>query len=139
MDKSWITMPRNTPEYEQGLRGFIDFAFENRCVNDKTICPCSQCRFRKWQSRDVMYDHLICKKFPEGYTFWFYHGETRGETSNVQSTNVVDIVENDVVDEDPIRNVINDAFGIDRCRANEVPFTFNENICETRVKDWHRM
>ena len=122
MDKSWITKPRNSPEYEQGVSGFIDFAFAHRSVNSKIICPCSLCAFKKWQTRDVVYEHLICKQFPKGYTFWFYHGESSmGETSNVSSTSVLHTVQDPVVQVDSIRNMINEAFG---------PLTTNREVIE---------
>ena len=61
MDKSWITKPQNSLEYEQGVSGFINFAFVHQSVNGKIICPYSSCAFKKWQTRDVVYEHLIYK------------------------------------------------------------------------------
>ena len=67
MDKSWIDMPRNTPEYIEGLNKFLNFAFANNGVRGKIICPCQKCNFNKWECREVVYEHLIVKPFPSGY------------------------------------------------------------------------
>ena len=50
--------------------------------------------------------------------FWLYHGESRSEeTRNVSHTNVVQ----DNIIKNPIQNMINDAFRVDRQHTNEVP------------------
>lgn len=129
MDKSWIPKPRNSIEYEQGVRGFLDFAFEHRSVNGKIICPCKRCHFKKWKSRDEVYDHLICTPFPAGYTSWSYHGESAtGETHNASFINPSNSAEGTTIVEDPVQNMINDAFGVDRHRENEVPIAENVDI-----------
>jgi len=52
IDKSWISKPRNTIEYTNGLKVFLNFAFKHD--NGHAIkCPCSKCGFRKWQTRDI--------------------------------------------------------------------------------------
>ncbi|KAJ1428100.1 Transposase-associated domain [Sesbania bispinosa] len=89
MDKSWIDMPRNTYAYLNGLDKFLDFAFEKRSVNGAIRCPCPICHFNKWQTRDVVHDHLICKEFPKNYK------------ESLQAEN-------------PVLDMINDAFGINR-------------------------
>lgn len=45
IDKSWIKMPRNSSVYDQGVRAFIEFAFQHNAVNDMILCPCPTCRF----------------------------------------------------------------------------------------------
>ena len=52
-------------EYEQGVSRFIDFTFAQCFVNCKIICPYSSCSFKKWQTRGVVYEYLICKQFPK--------------------------------------------------------------------------
>jgi len=42
LDKSWIDLPRNTQQYMDGLNKFLDFAFANKSVEGKIICPCSK-------------------------------------------------------------------------------------------------
>ncbi|XP_061347422.1 uncharacterized protein LOC133292947 [Gastrolobium bilobum] len=113
MDKTWIMKPRNTIEYEQGVRVFIDFALSHSSVEGLILCPCSPCGFRKWHEKDVVFDHLLCTKFPEGYNFWYFHGETEiAESSNVDP-NVQHAAQDRTVHEDPIRTMLNDAFGVD--------------------------
>ncbi|XP_060171510.1 uncharacterized protein LOC132602749 [Lycium barbarum] len=70
MDKSWIGKPQNTAEYEHGLNEFLDFAFQNSAAGDTIRCPCPICGFSKWKIRDIVYDHLICKPFPQNYVLW---------------------------------------------------------------------
>jgi hypothetical protein len=129
MDTTWITQPRNTPEYAKGLNGFLDFAFKNR-RNGMAKCPCKKCGFKTPQSRSVMYDHLRATPFPVGYTDWCYHGEVAiGENSNGSSSNPTNAVHDSTTnEEDPIQNMLNDAFGVDRNPANEVPIASNVDI-----------
>ncbi|XP_061344016.1 uncharacterized protein LOC133289989, partial [Gastrolobium bilobum] len=131
MDKSWMKKPRNSIEYVEGVRGFIDFSFQHSSIEGKILCPCSPCGFRKWLSKETVYDHLLCKKFPEGYTFWFYHGESKvASTSNVGGGAHSYGVQDQNVDADPMFNMINDAFGINRQHDNEGQFQSNENNAE---------
>ncbi|KAK4259215.1 hypothetical protein QN277_005569 [Acacia crassicarpa] len=131
MDKSWIIKPRNSIEYEEGVRRFIDFAFQHSSIEGKILCPCSPCGFIKWLSKETVYDHLLCKKFPEGYTFWFYHGESKfGSSSNVAGGFMSHGVRDHNVDVDPMFNMINDAFGINRQCDNEAQFHSKENIAQ---------
>ena len=110
MDKSWIKKPRNTLEYHQGLNGFLDFAFEHSSCESRIICPCNKCGFRKWKTRQEVYDHLICKPFPETYTFWCDHGETLlGESVSCPPIIHESLVDEDIlpqiVVEDPMQNI----------------------------------
>jgi len=74
MDKSWIKLPRNTPQYLVGLNNFLDFASQYGTNANTIIYPCSKCGFRKWRTQEEVYDHLLCKPFPQGYTFWVVTG-----------------------------------------------------------------
>ncbi|KAM3338069.1 hypothetical protein P3S68_032400 [Capsicum galapagoense] len=67
MDKSWIGMPRNTPEYLLGLNQFLDFAFTNGAIGDKIKCPCPICDFTKWKIENMVFHHLMNKDFPQHY------------------------------------------------------------------------
>ena len=58
-------MAHNTTEYLEGLNKFLDFAFENRYVNGAIRCSCPKCHCDRWETRDVVFDHLICKQFPK--------------------------------------------------------------------------
>ncbi|XP_027912664.1 uncharacterized protein LOC114172283 [Vigna unguiculata] len=111
MDKSWIEMPRNTPQYMEGLKTFLDFSFANSSVRGEIVCPCPKCNFNKWQCREIVYEHLIIKPFPKGYTVWLLHGERKG--ANVTDEIHVMPRENDEVipANNPMCDMINDAFG----------------------------
>ncbi|XP_052181001.1 uncharacterized protein LOC127794134 [Diospyros lotus] len=126
MDKSWITKPRNTHEFQEGVQGFLEFAFAHRSVEGKIKCPCPDCVFRNWETRAVVYDHLICRGFPTTYTIWFWHGEsTTGETSNSTPS-----IQNPLYSHDPIHNMINDAFGISRDHVNVEACTSHQPVHE---------
>jgi len=57
IDKSWISSPQYNNEYANGLNMFLEFAFGH--ANGPVIkCPCSKCGFKKWQTRDVVHEHL---------------------------------------------------------------------------------
>ena len=58
LDKSWIDLPRNTQQYMDGLNKFLDFAFANKSVEGKIICPCPKCNLNKWQTRGATYEHF---------------------------------------------------------------------------------
>ncbi|CAN1338246.1 hypothetical protein LINPERPRIM_LOCUS37985, partial [Linum perenne] len=64
MDKSWIHMPRNTPEYYEGIEQFLNFAFAHADDGTHILCPCPKCNFKKWKSRSEVHDHLSRKRYP---------------------------------------------------------------------------
>lgn len=125
-------MPRNTAEYEAGLNGFLDFAFQHCSSAGTILCPCSKCGFRKWRTRQEAYDHLICKPFPETYTFWSQHGEKMIRNSIGGMTEIEEDLAhedhmqgriNNISNEEPMRNLINDAFEFSRIpNVEEDPF-----------------
>ncbi|XP_061359254.1 uncharacterized protein LOC133303366 [Gastrolobium bilobum] len=115
MDKSWINMPRNSVEYLCGLDKFLDFAFEKRSINGAIKCPCPKCRFNKWETRDIVRDHLICKQFPKNYKVWIWHGETY----ETETSNNTQVVQEPLKNENPVFDMINDAFGVNVQHASE--------------------
>jgi len=91
IDKSWISKPRNTIEYANGLNEFLEFAFGH--ANGIVIkCLCSKCGFKKWQTRDVVQEQLTCSTFPQNYQTWYMHGEglSRNEFVAVTSVHVIE-------------------------------------------------
>ncbi|KAF7832403.1 hypothetical protein G2W53_014736 [Senna tora] len=88
-------MSRVSPEHEKGLNAFVDFAFAHTIVKGKIKCACSRCGFKRWHTREVVYDQLICTQFPQGYTIWTFHGESfildASNTSNVAQDRITDI------------------------------------------------
>ncbi|CAI8610060.1 unnamed protein product [Vicia faba] len=128
MDKSWITKPLSSIAYQQGIKEFIDFSFKGAKENDVVICPCKRCGFRKSKSRSDMFDHLSWSPFPQGYTMWIHHGESFVRPSTISPSTILNMVEDTIIVEDPIQNMINDAFGVDRNHANEIPYASNLEI-----------
>ncbi|KAF7820742.1 uncharacterized protein G2W53_026197 [Senna tora] len=90
-------MSRVSPEYEKGLNAFLDFAFPHTIVKGKIRCACSRCGIKRWHTKEVVYDHLICTQFPQGYTIWTFHGESligdASNTSNVAQDRITNIGE----------------------------------------------
>ena len=121
LDKSWISLPRTHQLYRDGLNMFLDFAFMRASCRGKIVCPCPQCKFKDWQTRDVVFNHCIVKQFPPGYLYWKYHGEEGYRVyGDVGSSSQVGM---HVQDEDeplnvavevanPINDAVRDLFGV---------------------------
>ncbi|XP_039145533.1 uncharacterized protein LOC120282747 [Dioscorea cayenensis subsp. rotundata] len=105
-------MPRNSVAYDQGVKNFIEFAFRHGSINDMILCPCPMCEFSKRLNRDEVYDHLICKQFPKGYTIWYLHGESHPPETTNSPVNIKIASQRNVVVQDPIIDMVNDAFGV---------------------------
>lgn len=107
MDKSWISKARNSIDYSIGLSKFLDFAFKNGAVGETIRCPCPKCGFMKWQTRDIVEDHLLYKPFPQNYVIWDLHGEKQA----LESSQVEDVFQDSGVQpQNPMEMMINDAF-----------------------------
>ncbi|CAI8590840.1 unnamed protein product [Vicia faba] len=128
MDKSWIIKPQSSIAYQKGIREFIDFAFKGAKENDVVICPCKRCGFRKLKSRSDMFDHLSWSPFPQGYTMWIHHGESFVRSSTISPSTTPSMVEDTNIVEEPIQNMINDAFGVYGNHSNEIPSASNLEI-----------
>ncbi|CAI8595258.1 unnamed protein product [Vicia faba] len=128
MDKSWIIKPQSSIAYQKRTQEFIDFAFKGAKENDVVICPCKRCGFRKLKSRSDMFDHLSWSPFPQGYTMWIHHGESFVRSSTISPSTTPSMVEDTNIVEEPIQNMINDAFGVYGNHANEIPSASNLEI-----------
>ncbi|KAH6796389.1 hypothetical protein C2S51_037375 [Perilla frutescens var. frutescens] len=85
MDRSWMTKSRVTEEYQNGLKFFLDFSFNNASISDKILCPCKRCKIGIFVSRDDAYEHLIVDGFIPGYTQWIAHGELSRKRSRPEN------------------------------------------------------
>ena len=100
-----MSLPRHSKEFSAGVKSFLDFAYSiGNPQGEEIQCPCAKCCNINWYRRHVIYDHLICYGFVEGYTRWVNHGES-----------VVDMdVDSDTDDEtdlyDDIEGLLNDRF-----------------------------
>eukprot|EP00268_Persea_americana_P042645 TRINITY_DN4269_c1_g1_i3.p1 TRINITY_DN4269_c1_g1~~TRINITY_DN4269_c1_g1_i3.p1 ORF type:complete len:178 (-),score=24.01 TRINITY_DN4269_c1_g1_i3:633-1166(-) len=79
-NKEWMTAPRLSTEYLQGVEEFLEFLRvnkENLGGDDWYCCPCVKCRNivgGKKTLRDI-HEHLICDSVDTSYTTWTHHGE----------------------------------------------------------------
>ncbi|KAM3378758.1 hypothetical protein P3S68_011171 [Capsicum galapagoense] len=108
MDRSWIGMPRNTPEYLLGLNQFLYFAFTNGAIGDKIKFPCPLCGFKKWQTRNMAFHHLMNKDFPEHDVTWVVHGEL----NVLPNSGNIEVIQDAPPFVNPIELLINEAFGV---------------------------
>ncbi|KAF7843849.1 cysteine-rich receptor-like protein kinase 15 [Senna tora] len=58
-----------------------------------------------------MYDHLVLKPFPRGYTFWFSHVEKRVDEPVVESHPRPKVMDARSCGNNPIQYMVHDAFG----------------------------
>ena len=73
---NWALLPKYSEEYIRGVKDFVSNGFANFGVGTELRCPCKKCINRFWHSRDVVYDHLICKgPYPE-FVNWIYEIST---------------------------------------------------------------
>ena len=131
MDRSWIRLPTQTSQYQQGLAEFLDFAFQHTSSVSKIICPCKNCKFKKWQTRSVVWDHLTCTPFPQGYTFWYRHGEKNDEETSdrlCETSRTITLEDTELMDEDPMRDMVHEAFGNFGANTSDKNFGSNESM-----------
>jgi len=78
MDRTWITKPQGTREYNNGCREFVKFAVSNcRTTNGKIRCPCKMCWNNRLHSPDYVLEHLTASKgMMTSYINWWHHGQT---------------------------------------------------------------
>lgn len=112
----------------KGIKEFITFAFKGAKENDIVICPCKRCSFNKSHGRNIMFDHLIWSPFLKEYTMWIHHGESLLSPSTISHSTTPNMVEDIIIVDDPIQNMINDAFGVNMNHANKIPFASNLEI-----------
>jgi len=77
MDRSWMNESRMSPAYEEGIKEFLQFAFErSRSDEDrKYYCPCINCLNGRRLILDDIPEDLLCDGIKKNYTTWIWHGE----------------------------------------------------------------
>ncbi|XP_075086280.1 uncharacterized protein LOC142168991 [Nicotiana tabacum] len=71
-----MDLPRYSKEYIDGVQSFLEFAYSyGEPQGEEIQCPCAKCCNIRWTQRNIVYDHLICYGFVQGYTRWINHGE----------------------------------------------------------------
>ncbi|KAK9140143.1 hypothetical protein Scep_009824 [Stephania cephalantha] len=106
-DKHWMKLvdtDRLSDTYNVGVEQFLDYAFNKTGQRSKIHCPCSKCMNTYSKTREEDCSHLKVHGILKNYTFWYYHGERRGE-SNFDSEDV-DEVEGD----DEVHEMLQDLF-----------------------------
>ncbi|GAB2270780.1 hypothetical protein Dimus_038878 [Dionaea muscipula] len=66
-DKSWMSHPRWSDAYNDGVLDFLVKAFAKSAQGNEICCPCKKCIFCNWYQKDVVCDHLIAFGFTAGY------------------------------------------------------------------------
>ncbi|CAA0831001.1 Unknown protein [Striga hermonthica] len=83
MDKSWMCLAdRRLPEYEDGVKNFLDFAYYSKQGSDKIRCPCKKCNNVCLRSRDNVEADLLEYGILQSYITWMLHGEEIDDSSN---------------------------------------------------------
>ena len=87
MDRSWMNESRISPEYEEGVEQFLQFASERGQPDEdgKYYCPCINCLNGRRQILDDIREHLLCDGIKRNYTTWIWHGEMTDMQSGQQS------------------------------------------------------
>jgi len=84
---------------------FLDIAFQH--ANGPVIkCPCAKCVFKKWQTRDVVQEHLTCTTFPQNYKTWYLHGEGPSVTGSMVARSA-HVIEDLLKSQNPIEHMSN--------------------------------
>uniref|UniRef100_A0A7N2KKH6 Kinesin motor domain-containing protein n=1 Tax=Quercus lobata TaxID=97700 RepID=A0A7N2KKH6_QUELO len=78
MEWNWVKLRnRALLEYRQGIKDFLDFAFEHTTMGYKIYCPCKKCNNYFAKTRDDVEADLLTIGILPSYTHWFRHGEER--------------------------------------------------------------
>ena len=78
---------RMSPEYEDGVEQFLQFASKRGRSNEegKYYCPCINCLNGRQQLLDDTWEHQLCDEIKKNYTTWICHGELTDMQSESQS------------------------------------------------------
>ena len=92
--KEWMTAPRLSKEYLEGVELFFRYVRANTHKlggDDWYCCPCVKCQnFRGKKTLREIHTHLICDGIDTSYTTWIHHGELYPKSRvNVGASDVV--------------------------------------------------
>ncbi|KAK4438800.1 hypothetical protein Salat_0214600 [Sesamum alatum] len=83
MDKGWMKLEdRTLPEYENGDKLFLDFAYSSIEPWEKIRCPCRKCNNVYYQNRDDVEADLLEYGILQNYVTWVFHGEELDESDD---------------------------------------------------------
>ena len=66
---------RRLPQYRNGVKEFLDFAYTHTSLNDKILCPCVRCNNCVHKTRDEVKADLLEYGIVPSYEEWLMHGE----------------------------------------------------------------
>ena len=103
MDRSWISNSKpGDPQYEAGIRDFVNFAVQNAGDRSRLPCPCFKCHNFLYRRIDEILGHLSKNAFDRTYTRWVWHGENfEGTRTSDSGNDVHDIHEGPDVNDIP--------------------------------------
>ncbi|XXG47109.1 hypothetical protein AAC387_Pa02g1808 [Persea americana] len=89
--KEWMTAPRVSIEYLNGVESFIEFirANKHKLGGVDWFCrPCVKCHNLKGGKKTMadIYTHLICDGIYTTYTSWIHHGEIGSQNRAITRT-----------------------------------------------------
>ncbi|XP_056690271.1 uncharacterized protein [Spinacia oleracea] len=135
MDRSWISNSKpGDPQYEAGIRDFVNFAVQNAGDRSRLPCPCFKCHNFLYRRIDEILGHLSKNAFDRTYTRWVWHGENfEGTRTSDSGNDVHDVHERPDVNDIPNANE-GDRLG-DMIRAAQDKFAENPATFEGVLKD----
>ncbi|VFQ65998.1 unnamed protein product [Cuscuta campestris] len=91
-DRSWMNWEtyscRTKPEYINGVKDFLDFAFAHASKEGKIRCPCINCDNYNHQNRKTVLFHLLNDGIVRSYNPWDFHGEKSTHEENCNNSGV---------------------------------------------------
>ncbi|XP_056687930.1 uncharacterized protein [Spinacia oleracea] len=135
MDRSWISNSKpGDPQYEAGIRDFVNFAVQNAGDRSRLPCPCFKCHNFLYRRIDEILGHLSKNAFDRTCTRWVWHGENfEGTRTSDSGNDVHDVHEGPDVNDIPNANE-GDRLG-DMIRAAQDKFAENPATFEGVLKD----
>ncbi|XP_015168561.1 uncharacterized protein [Solanum tuberosum] len=95
--------------YLDGVKQFLDYAFQGSRKEDKIRCPCYKCCNTTLGTRETIDTNLKVYGMIQNYTFWYHHGEHLGESVSNSEDENDDEVEN-YESEDEIQELLKDLY-----------------------------
>jgi hypothetical protein len=86
-DKIWMSKDRGTKEWQDGMKAFLDFAFQGAPSGATVPCPCTTCRNVCHKTRKEVHRDLLHKGILLDYTCWTHHGEKTVPENIVEQSN----------------------------------------------------
>ncbi|KAL8512519.1 hypothetical protein ACS0TY_018844 [Phlomoides rotata] len=106
---------RLNEEYKVGVAEYLNYAFSKMGEQREIRCPCVKFKNTDKGSREVVEMHLNVYGMMPNYTFWYHHGERRGETqSNDDDDDEVEENETEEEIQEILQDFYPDYYGLDK-------------------------